>query len=244
MLDEYAFGMENIFERNHEHNDEGNDGEQSENEEERMEVDEVPLYHDAEITVKESMLLLSSLMLRHNLNMTCMSDIITVIQLHCPEMDLKTNSLYKFGKYFNIDVDNKFKKHFYCSNCMRELANVNDICPSCPQQKSSYFLQLPIERQLTEMYKRRDFYDQLRLRFEQQNQRDNSMRDVYDGTLYKTWINNGFLMNPHNISFTWYTDGGPVYKSSKVSVWFRFLTINEIPYEYRKKKENTILLGV
>lgn len=57
-------------------------------------------------------------------------------------------------------------------------------------------------------------------------------------------MNNGFLTNPSNISFSWYTDGVPVFKSSKVSFWPLFLTINELPFHMRQKKENTILAGL
>ena len=57
-------------------------------------------------------------------------------------------------------------------------------------------------------------------------------------------MDNQFLRNPNNISLSWYTDGVPVYKSSKVSVWPLYLTINELPFEMRKKKENTLLAGL
>lgn len=86
--DEYAIGVENIFERNGGHSEEENNDEESENED-NMEEDPEPLYHNADITVKESMLLILSLMLRHNLAMTTISDIISVKELHCPEMGLK-----------------------------------------------------------------------------------------------------------------------------------------------------------
>ncbi|XP_044585098.1 uncharacterized protein LOC123265424 isoform X1 [Cotesia glomerata] len=52
-----------------------------------------------------------------------------------------------------------------------------------------------------------------------------------------------FLSNPNNISFSWYTDGIPVYKSSHISLWPFYLTINELPFNERKKRENTLLLG-
>lgn len=45
-----------------------------------------------------------------------------------------------------------------------------------------------------------------------------SITDIYDGSLYREWMNNGFLKNPDNISFSWYTDGVPVFKSSKISM--------------------------
>jgi len=33
---------------------------------------------------------------------------------------------------------------------------------------------------------------------------ENIIREIYDGSLYKEWMNNGFLAEPNNISFSWY----------------------------------------
>jgi hypothetical protein len=40
------------------------------------------------------------------------------------------------------------------------------------------------------------------------------------------------------------TDGIPVYKSSKFSLWPFYLVINELPYKQRMLKENMILCGL
>ena len=71
----------------------------------------------------------------------------------------------------------------------------------------------------------------------------NVISDVYDGILYSEWVNNGFLADIRNISFSLYTDGVPVFKSTKISMWPVYLTINEMPFKDRKKRENTLLLG-
>lgn len=164
-IEEQEYILDDIFNRNNEPPNEDNDNDERENVDEGAddldEDDGHPLYHNSPVTVRESMLLIQSLLLRHNLNMTCISDIITVIQLHCPEEGLKKNSLYKFRKYWNFNKKNEIKKHFYCSQCLRDLQHENDNCPSCPEQQSSYFVQLPIIKQLKEMYGRRDFYTQL-----------------------------------------------------------------------------------
>ncbi|KAJ8671106.1 hypothetical protein QAD02_002365 [Eretmocerus hayati] len=53
-----------------------------------------------------------------------------------------------------------------------------------------------------------------------------------------------FLANPDNLSFMWNTDGFPLFKSSKISIWPFFLVINELPYHLRYKKENMLLAGL
>lgn len=62
--------------------------------------------------------------------------------------------------------------------------------------------------------------------------------------MYRTWFDDGFLSNPNNISFTWYVDSAPVFKSAKMSVTPIYLTINEVPFADRKKRENTLLVGL
>ncbi|XP_013380319.1 uncharacterized protein LOC106151541 [Lingula anatina] len=42
----------------------------------------------------------------------------------------------------------------------------------------------------------------------------------------------------------WYTDGVPLFKSSKVGLWPLFLSINELPYHDRLKPENLLFAGL
>lgn len=48
-----------------------------------------PLYNGSHITVGDSMLIILSLLLRHNLTMVCIEDIIKAIELHCLQDGLK-----------------------------------------------------------------------------------------------------------------------------------------------------------
>ena len=201
-----------------------------------------PLYRGAEISVEGSMLLILVLLLHHNLAMECIADIICVLQLHCLSENLVTNSLYKFRKFFNIR-NNVLINYYYCSACFGDLRSLNDNCEVCVGQKKSYFIRLPLTEQLQELYARRGFHDKLQWRFERPRQVLNSISDIYDGHLYQEWLRNGFLADTRNISFSWFTDGVPVFKSSKISMWPVYLTVNELPFEIRKKRENTLLLG-
>ncbi|XP_015124328.1 uncharacterized protein LOC107046259 isoform X2 [Diachasma alloeum] len=201
---------------------------QRENDDDEDFYDQRPLYRGAPLNVGESMLLILTLLLRHNLNYLCLADIMTVINLHCLQQNLKKNSLTKFQKYFSLN-ENEMKKHHYCATCLRPLTSANDVCPSCPKKKIAYFVEMPFLNQLEEMYKRDNFYDCLQWRLRRQRNAPDGISDIYDGSLYEEWMNNGFLSNPHNISFSWYTDGIPVFKSSKVGVWPLYLTINELP---------------
>lgn len=116
-----------------------NNARQERNDEEANE----PLYEGAEITWRQSMLLILTILLKHNVTFSGLADIISVVNLHCPRRGLKKNSFYKFNNYFTYDDTTSLIKHFYCSTCTRELEAVNDICPTCPRKKNSYFVRLP-----------------------------------------------------------------------------------------------------
>ena len=148
-------------------------GSEEENEEENEEAElennyfadaHAPLYRDAPLTIIDSMLLILSLLLHHNVTMQCLADIIMVINLHCALDGLKKNSLYKFEKSFAFGKT-RIQKHFYGSTCIRDLRSQDAMCPSCPRKKISYFVILPFLEQLKEMYKRKEFYNSLQNRF-------------------------------------------------------------------------------
>lgn len=195
-----------------------------------------PIYRGALITVGESMILILCILLYHNVTYSCLSDIISIINLHCLNDQLKKNSLFKFQKYFSLNKT-EFEKHYYCNNCLRPLESADSICPSCPSKRNSYFITLPFIEQLKELYKRNEFYNDLQWRFNRPVPQPEFISDIFDGSVYKNWMDNGFLLNPNNITLSWYTDGIPVFKSAKISAWPLYLTINELPFQMRKKRK-------
>ena len=67
-----------------------------------------------------------------------------------------------------------------------------------------------------------------------------NIRDILDGEKYKERLD--FLQVNDNISFTWNTDGVPVFESSNFSIWPLLLTINEVKPELRS--EYVLLQGL
>lgn len=67
--------------------------------------------------------------------------------------------------------------------------------------------------------------------------------DIYDGKLYKFYVeNNGLLNYLENILFIFNIDGVFVFKLSNVFIWFIYLIVNELFYYLRMKKENMLLV--
>ena len=94
------------------------------------------------------------------------------------------------------------------------------------------------------MFSRSGFYKDLQHRFNRKKQAQENIEDVYDGPLYRSLVSKGILNSGNNISFIFNTDGVPVFKSSKVSIWLLYLVINELPHNKRFAKENLLFAGM
>ena len=81
--------------------------------------------------------------------------------------------------------------------------------------------------QLQTMFTRSGFYKDLQHRFNRKKQAKENIAYIYDGRLYKSLVRKAILSSGNNISFIFNTDGIPVFKSSKVSIWPLYLIISE-----------------
>lgn len=78
---------------------------------------------------------------------------------------------------------------------------------------------MPVDSQLRNLFSQKGFYEKLNHRFQRKFDMEHKYCDVYDGYLYKSYYEKeGPLSKQENVSFTFNTDGAPVFKSSKISV--------------------------
>jgi len=207
--------------------------------------DNQPIYNGAGISVKESLFAILSFFMVHRLTGLCLNDLLALIALHCGPNNPCLKSLYKFKKYFKMIGSNFVTRHFYCSGCEVPLANKGSICEHCHGRHNvSFFIELPIVTQLQSMFRRPQFYESLGYRFNRVKKNHANIEDIYDSNIYKENAQNGFLANRNNISFFMYFDGLSLFKSSSFSIWPVYLTINELSYKLRTRKENAILAGI
>lgn len=205
-----------------------------------------PIYDGASISLKQSMLLVLRLSLKHNLTDSCISDILYIIQFHCSEQNKKKISMYHFKKLFNME-NNSYVKHYYCSKCLKTSDNYKTVCDECNQRSSQhFFVTLSIVDQLQMILDKCNFIGLINDQTRKENKVDDCIGELYDGSLYREKFENRFATNSQNVnvSFTWCTDGVPMFKSSKTSIWPFYLRINELPFSLRVKRENTILAGL
>ena len=118
------------------------------------------MYPGSQLKLSASVLLILTLAVAHNLNGSCLSDVISLINLHCiPGMQSKcVRSLTAFKKYF-VDLQLPIMKHFYCKFCSEYLGVMGDTpddCPICEKdvsdiKKEPYFVILSMKNQLKEL---------------------------------------------------------------------------------------------
>lgn len=207
--------------------------------------DNEPLYNGARITLKESALAILSFALSHKLSGVCINDLLALIALHCGPNNNCFKSLHLFKSYFAMLGKNDTVRHHYCSTCEVPLETKSSVCNNCNgRHEVSYFIEFPIAKQLQTMYKRPLFYESLQFKHNRVKLDDNNIEDMYDADIYKECTNDGFLSNPNNISFNMFFDGLAVFKNSRLQLWPIYLSINELKYKDRTKKENIVIAGI
>lgn len=206
------------------------------------------LYNNAPLTLNESMLCTLAFAVRHNLSGAAIADLLQLISIQLPKSNNMMKTLYFFKKYFS-NLQAPVKLHYYCSECYSQLADDKTKCVNAANHKSkkikvSFFLEIELEHQIKALFKRKNFSEDIFHRF--QREKSGCIDDIYDGQLYKEFVESGFLSeeNKFNISFTLNTDGVPVFKSSKTSMWPVFFAVNELPIKMRFKKNHMLLGGI
>ena len=119
-----------------------------------------PLYAGAMITLMESMLLILTYSMKHQLTGVALADLLVLISVHCLAPNLCKTTLYLFKKFFK-DVRKPLTFHKFCSKCSY-LLNEQVECPICHEHLSergsiSYFIEIPILAQLQDMFLRANF---------------------------------------------------------------------------------------
>lgn len=224
------------------------DSEYSEDQSDESDDDDVfedaannPIYPGAPISVAESILAIFTVALRFNVPGVLLSSILSLIELHCVKPNNCVKTLYKLKKFFS-NINTPLIRHYYCSICFSK--SDKQFCNICRNDDNiTYFIEVPILEQLASFYKRSKFRENLINRNTREKKNAANFEDIYDGYVYNS-LPTDFLANHNNITFTWNSDGVPLFKSSKISIWPLYFMINELPYSLRIKKENMILAGL
>ena len=179
--------------------------------------------------------LVMAFVIKHQLSGVALKDLIELFNVLLPGM-LPESKYYIDKEFFQMSSP---CANFLCLKCKEYMGmEPPDVCHSCSAvfsrdkalKEGSYFISVSIKEQLKAMFEVQNLTDALN-----QNRfcgRD-EISDLQDGMNYKE--HQSFLHNPDNLSFTWNTDGVPVFQSSNFSIWPLLMTINEVKPGLRSK---------
>lgn len=180
---------------------------------------------------------------KHKLSNAAVTDLLNILNTLRP--GCVPRSKYFIEKIFMTEQD--VKQQFFCQDCKTYLGTHPDegsICQTCNAvfckesyiEKGCYFLTSSVGEQLRTLFEGHDLFDYII----KDRVGSSNVQDIISGKMYAE--NLDFLQNPDNISFTFNTDGVPVFTSSNFSVWPLYLQINEVTASERSNF--TILQGL
>ena len=113
------------------------------------------LYEGTQITCSESLLLTMAFALRHKISLAAVDNLLELLRIHCPEVNLVVPNIAKFQEHFR-KLNHPIKQHFCCPsiNCQVYVSSTapqkDDTCEVCREHLSSkaFFIEVPVEEQL------------------------------------------------------------------------------------------------
>ena len=143
------------FHREEVHQDDVGVGENTEKE------GDPPIYPTCPLRLSESILLIMTLAIRHNLTGDALADVIKLIDLHCvPGPNSHSVKTLRELKSYFANSKEALDLFYYCKCCYSLLPTERTVvCPICSTDLSlssskSYFVVLPIEHQLSKFLSR------------------------------------------------------------------------------------------
>lgn len=108
-------------------------------------------------------------------------------------------------------------------------------------KNGNFFFTLPLIGQLKHVLETLNLGESLNYKNTRPRNSD-TISDIMDGKLYEQMCKNSNLNKDYSFSFTFNSDGVPIFKSSSFSIWPLLCDINELPPNIRKK--NMFLTGL
>ncbi|KAM9384827.1 uncharacterized protein KZ484_006547 isoform 2-T2 [Pholidichthys leucotaenia] len=187
---------------------------------------EETLYTGSRLTQAQSFLLILSFVLRHGLTGMALSDLLDLINIHCPE-NTQLTSKHLFLKELK-PIESHLQCHIYCPNCEYYIGEQDSegqcvVCNTTWDKNNSlkngnYFIYLPIQTQLEHLLQREDIAHCIKSR--DGTCHSEIFDDIGSGKMYRNLNKIGGPLDcTHGYSLTLNCDGVPVFKSSLFGIW-------------------------
>ena len=122
-----------------------------------------PLYEGASLSLSSSILLTLSFVLKHRHTGQCFTDLLAVIEAHCPKPNYCKTSVRKLFDHFK-NIRGNLVKHMFCTFCkgyiceqrQAESVILPDSCRICGTSlvnNTSFFLEAPLADQISKLFK-------------------------------------------------------------------------------------------
>jgi len=200
------------------------------------------LFPDAPVTLNETLVMVLQFTLKHSLSEIALDDLLKMFTLVLPQNHQLDDSKYLFHKFFQ-ELEHDIKFRYYCERCTRPLTET-DPCDHCKEKFENKFrkfmIEVPLESQIKKLFQHREFYDGLSYPFTRKKTSVDSIDDFIEGEIYQKYAT--FFSEFGNVSISWNTDGIPIFKSSKFSVWPILIKFNSLPPHLREKY--VLLIGL
>ena len=177
----------------------------------------MPIYDGADLTENQSLLLLMSFVLKHHLTDQALNDLLTIMNLHLPNVIPGTK--YLFYKKFQHQT---YVRHYFCENCTfyfgpSDQCDVNKVC-SCSIPKSvesakisqSFFSYWGLESQIQLLLQDESIAECILNQIEKGNDGD-YIADATNGYLFKD-LKEVHGYGSTDITLLWNADGVPVFR--------------------------------
>jgi hypothetical protein len=194
-----------------------------------------PLYPGSSVSDNETTLLIFGFVIRHELSESCTNDLLKLLKIILPLGASSPPNSYFFKKALDFDYTNA-TKNFYCKICESFMGSkVSDACVKCNSKDSqenseNFFLSFNLKHSISSLLQIEEIKSSIAQTFKTRRDPVSTIKDISDGKKYRE-----LNLGEHDLTMTMNTDGVPVFKSSKLSLWPVLLSINELSYPLRRK---------
>ncbi|XP_069136597.1 uncharacterized protein [Argopecten irradians] len=211
----------------------------------------------APLTHLEHLLLVSGYASACNLSGVAFQKLLDVIRLHIPSSNLCETGTGDVKQKLGFGIEENLNFFYCCPKCGLLFKNT-DLCetPGCGQHrggddigKKTGFVTCNIKKQLQEILERNGIIKKIQAELQKPLEKERIiLSDITTGQEYLKLKADGNFLDPKsskfNVTLSWNTDGIPLFKSSGISLWPVYLTINELPPKERLLKKNILVWGI
>lgn len=208
------------------------------------------------LTHMEHLMIVSGYATAYNLSGVAFQKLLDVINFHVPRNNLCEKKVSELKQKLGFGNDQDLEYFECCSRCGLLFKDQDNTCatPGCSgrrykgedETKKTCFVTCNVKKQLKEILERHGIIEKINAELKKQNTRSPDINDISSGSEFLNLKADCQHLDQAAkiITLCWNTDGVPLFKSSSVSIWPLYLTINELPAKERFLKKNILIWGV